>query len=67
MSTSVSTPEGGDYLERGTVTCTPKEWDYDTGLGPEAMLFKPQTGAEFEVWAVRIDNFVLRFILIIVF
>ena len=54
VSTDVSTPPGGDYLERGQVTCRPAEWDFDTGLGPEAMLFKPQTSDEFEVWAVRI-------------
>jgi len=51
VSTDVSTPPGGDYLERGQVTCRPVEWDFDTGLGPEAMLFKPQTSDEFEVWA----------------
>ena len=50
----MSTPPGGDYLERGQLTCNPSEWDFDTGLGPEAMFFKPQTGAEFEIWAVRL-------------
>ena len=54
VSTAVSTPPGGDYLERGQLTCNPSEWDFDTGLGPEAMFFKPQTGAEFEIWAVRL-------------
>ena len=52
VSTAVSTPPGGDYLERGQLTCNPAEWDFDTGLGPEAMFFKPQTSAEFEIWAV---------------
>ena len=52
VSTDVSTPPGGDYLERGSVTCRPAEWVFESGLGPEAMFFKPQTGAEFEIWAV---------------
>merc|ERR1711872_678295 len=50
VSTDVSTPPG-DYLERGSVTCRPAEWVFESGLGPEAMFFKPQTGAEFEIWA----------------
>ena len=25
---------------------------FESGLGPESMFFKPQTGAEFEIWAV---------------
>ena len=34
------------------MTCTIVEWDGSGGLGPEAMFFKPNSGAEFEVWAV---------------
>merc|ERR1712058_96370 len=35
--------------ERGSVTCTPVEWG--GSLGPELMLFKPQTSPEFEIWS----------------
>jgi len=51
VSTDVSTPEGGGFLERGKVTCSPIEWVYSTGLGPEAMFFHPYTGGDFEIWA----------------
>eukprot|EP00088_Acartia_fossae_P068906 TRINITY_DN8850_c0_g1_i3.p1 TRINITY_DN8850_c0_g1~~TRINITY_DN8850_c0_g1_i3.p1 ORF type:complete len:140 (+),score=34.24 TRINITY_DN8850_c0_g1_i3:29-448(+) len=43
--------EGADNYGPGSVYCTPVEWDYDTGLGPEAMFFYPSSGAEFEIWA----------------
>ena len=33
------------------VTCNIVEWGGGP-LGPEAMFFKPNSGAEFEVWAV---------------
>merc|ERR1711915_751680 len=51
VNVDVSTPPGGDYLDRGQVTCRPAEWVFESQLGPEAMFFKPQTGAEFEIWA----------------
>ena len=51
LTTDVSTPEGGGNLSRGTMDCNIVEWDGSNGLGPEAMFFKPQSGAEFEVWA----------------
>merc|ERR1711887_192092 len=50
VSTDVSTPSGGGYLEAGTLNCNPVEWAGGP-LGPEAMFFKPNGGAEFEVWA----------------
>merc|ERR1711936_1501189 len=51
LTTDVSTPEGGGYLERGQMSCNIIEWDGSSGLGPEAMFFKPQSGADFEIWA----------------
>merc|ERR1712183_85268 len=51
LNTDVSTPEGGGYLERGQMSCNIVEWDGSSGLGPEAMFFKPQSGADFEIWA----------------
>ena len=57
VDTDVSTPAGGNYLERGNLRCTLEEWVYETGRGPEAMFFKPVTGGEFEVWAVSRDSF----------
>ena len=54
VDTDVSSPAGGEYLERGNLRCTLEEWVYETGRGPEAMFFKPITGGEFEVWAVSI-------------
>jgi len=51
VSTDVTTPPGGEFLESGSVTCRPAEWVYESGLGPEAMFFKPNSGAEFEIWA----------------
>merc|ERR1711971_214536 len=50
VSTDVSSPEGGDHLGEGTLRCNIIEWGGGP-LGPEAMLFKPNGGAEFEVWA----------------
>merc|ERR1719422_1329431 len=51
LSTDVS-QAGGQYLEAGKMTCTPIEWPYPAqDLGPEAMFFKPNGGAEFEIWA----------------
>merc|ERR1719323_663680 len=35
----------------GQVACRPKEWDGSNGVGPEAMFFTPDSGAEFEIWA----------------
>ena len=52
VDTDVSTPPGGDYIDNGRVTCRPKEWDGSNGVGPEAMFFTPDSGAEFEIWAV---------------
>merc|ERR1711915_1126452 len=49
VNVDVSTPPGGDYLDRGQVTCRPAEWVFESQLGPEAMFFEPQTGAEFEI------------------
>ena len=54
VSTDVTTPPGGEFLESGSVTCRPAEWVYESGLGPEAMFFKPNSGGEFEIWAVSI-------------
>merc|ERR1711962_1025941 len=51
VSTNVLTPEGGGYLSEGDVTCSPAEWVYETGLGPEAMFFHPDSGSDFEIWA----------------
>merc|ERR1712226_1215531 len=51
LSTDVSTPEGGDYLGEGKVICNIVEWGGGP-LGPEAMFFKPNSGPEFEIWAV---------------
>ena len=33
--TDVSTPAGGNYLERGNLKCTLEEWVYESGRGPE--------------------------------
>ena len=35
------------------MTCNIVEWDGSGGLGPEAMFFKPSSGGDFEIWAVR--------------
>merc|ERR1712179_457482 len=51
LSTDVSTPEGGGYLEQGHLDCDIIEWDGSNGLGPEAMFFKADSGSEWEVWA----------------
>merc|ERR1712212_884448 len=51
LSTDVSTPEGGGYLEQGHLDCDIIEWDGSNGLGPEAMFFSADSGAEWEVWA----------------
>merc|ERR1711971_1103808 len=32
--TDVSTPAGGNYLERGNLKCTLEEWVYESGRGP---------------------------------
>merc|ERR1712203_422134 len=50
VSTDVSSPEGGDHLGEGTLNCNIIEWGGGP-LGPEAMFFKPNGGAEFEIWA----------------
>merc|ERR1712243_522116 len=50
LSTDVSTPEGGGYLEQGHLDCDIVEWDGSSGLGPEAMFFKADSGSEWEVW-----------------
>merc|ERR1711972_387914 len=50
VSTDVTSPEGGDHLGEGTLNCNIIEWGGGP-LGPEAMFFKPNGGAEFEVWA----------------
>merc|ERR1712110_12348 len=50
VSTDVSSPEGGDHLGEGTMRCNIIEWGGGP-LGPEAMFFKPNSGAEFEIWA----------------
>merc|ERR1712179_445814 len=50
VSTDVSSPEGGDHLGEGTLRCNIIEWGGGP-LGPEAMFFKPNGGAEFEIWA----------------
>merc|ERR1712183_405735 len=49
VSTDVSSPEGGDHLGEGTLRCNIIEWGGGP-LGPEAMFFKPNGGAEFEIW-----------------
>merc|ERR1712037_220186 len=51
LSTDVSTPEGGGYLEQGSMDCNIVEWDGSSGLGPEAMFFELNSGSEFEIWA----------------
>merc|ERR1712001_770258 len=50
VSTDVTSPEGGDHLGEGTLNCNIIEWGGGP-LGPEAMFFKPNSGAEFEIWA----------------
>merc|ERR1711973_422188 len=50
VSTDVSSPEGGDHLGEGTLNYNIIEWGGGP-LGPEAMFFKPNGGAEFEIWA----------------
>merc|ERR1712029_1257774 len=50
VSTDVSSPEGGDHLGEVTLNCNIIEWGGGP-LGPEAMFFKPNSGAEFEIWA----------------
>merc|ERR1711862_1037738 len=50
-STDVTTPEGGGYLQDGKMDCNIVEWDGNSGKGPEAMMFHPTSGAEFEIWA----------------
>merc|ERR1711879_65347 len=50
VSTDVTSPEGGDHLGEGTLNCNIIEWGGGP-LGPEAMFFKPNGGAEFEICA----------------
>ena len=46
-------PEGASNEAPATVTCRPVEWKYpEVDLGPEAMFFHPDSGEEFEIWAV---------------
>ena len=48
-------PEGASNEAPATVTCRPVEWKYpEADLGPEAMFFHPDSGEDFEIWAVRI-------------
>merc|ERR1711962_1437244 len=53
VSTDVTSPEGGDHLGEGTLNCNIIEWGGGP-LGPEAIFFKPNGGAEFEIWAVSV-------------
>lgn len=50
VSVDASFDQGANNEGEGKVTCTPVEWDFATGLGPEAMFFDAH-GQEFEVWA----------------
>ena len=50
-STDVTSQEGGGNLQEGKLDCNIVEWDGDSGKGPEAMMFHPRSGADFEVWA----------------
>ena len=55
LNAQVSTPPGSENMSEGKMTCTPIEWPYPAqDLGPEAMFFKPNGGAEFEIWAVSV-------------
>ncbi|XP_023332096.1 uncharacterized protein LOC111704175 [Eurytemora carolleeae] len=51
VNVDASFPAGAGNAGPGSVTCNPVEWDYDTGLGPEAMFFHPNSGESFEIWA----------------
>ena len=52
LNAQVSTPPGSENMSEGKMTCTPIEWPYPgQDLGPEAMFFAPNGGAEFEIWA----------------
>lgn len=47
-------PEGASNEAPAKVTCRPVEWKYpEVDLGPEAMFFHPDSGEDFEIWAVR--------------
>ena len=55
LNAQVSTPPGSENESEGKLTCTPIEWPYPAqDLGPEAMFFAPNGGAEFEIWAVSV-------------
>ena len=57
LNAQVSTPPGSENMSEGKLTCTPIEWPYPAqDLGPEAMFFKPNGGAEFEIWAVSVGT-----------
>ena len=48
-------PEGASNAAPAKVTCRPVEWKYpENDLGPEAMFFHPDSGEDFEIWAVCI-------------
>eukprot|EP00088_Acartia_fossae_P000170 TRINITY_DN10055_c0_g1_i1.p1 TRINITY_DN10055_c0_g1~~TRINITY_DN10055_c0_g1_i1.p1 ORF type:complete len:142 (-),score=35.27 TRINITY_DN10055_c0_g1_i1:27-452(-) len=50
VDVTASFDAGANNAGPGSVQCVPREWDIDTGLGPEAMFFK-SGGQEFEIWA----------------
>ena len=57
LNAQVSTPPGSENESEGKLTCTPVEWPYPSqDLGPEAMFFAPNGGAEFEIWAVSVST-----------
>ena len=53
-STDVTSQEGGQYLQEGKVDCNIVEWDAVTR--PEAMIFHPDSGADFEIWSMDYHN-----------
>merc|ERR1712156_863782 len=45
VDTDVSTPAGGNYLERGNLRCTLEEWVYETGRGTTTRPIFPMLNA----------------------
>ena len=54
FETTADFDEGSENGGSAEMTCRPVDWNYDNGLGPEAIFFKDDvTGEEFEVFAVN--------------
>merc|ERR1712110_36916 len=51
FETTADFPEGAANAGPADVTCRPVVWDGASGKGPEAMIFHPNGGEEFDIFA----------------